>query len=110
MIAINPDTGALETGVNALNCRFKKILTTPLTSRIKRRAVGNRALSLLGKLQTPSAAMVVQNLTLEALAEPQNGLTEFKALQCIARATPSGFNVRVQGSWQGKLLEVVGDL
>ncbi|MFD2177854.1 phage baseplate protein [Veronia pacifica] len=110
MIAIDPESGRTVTGEAALLCRFKKILTTVPTSRAKRREVGNRALSLLGKRQTPTTAMIVQNLTLEALSLPVNGLTEFTATRCQANPTKTGFEVAVYGIWQGRTLTLTGAL
>ena len=104
MIAIDPQTGRTVTGAKALSCRFQKILTTEVSSRVKRRKVGNRAVARLGKNQTPSEAMIVQNLTLEALSNPVNGLTDFKGIRCQATATARGFSVAVSGTWYGEQL------
>ncbi|WP_158161235.1 phage baseplate protein [Grimontia hollisae] len=110
MIGIHPDTGRMVTGLEALSCRFRKILTTNLTSRVKRRGVGNRALSQLGKNQSPNAALIIQNLTLEALANPANGLQGFKASRCEAVSAENGFRVKVTGHWQSQQVELQGSL
>ncbi|UIP28890.1 phage baseplate protein [Photobacterium sp. TLY01] len=110
MIGIDPKTGRTVTGLQALACRFERILTTQVSSRIKRRGVGNRAIAYLGKLQDPTTAMIVQNLTLEALASPVNGLQSFKASQCRAVPTGKGFRVEVTGHWQGQPFTLKGGL
>ncbi|MEZ8095782.1 phage baseplate protein [Photobacterium swingsii] len=110
MIAIDPHTGLELTGVAALSRRFERVLTTPVISRVKRRGVGNRALSFLGKMQNPSTAMIVQNLTLEAVARPINGLSEFNATRCIAKPSPTGFKVAVHGTWRGEPLILKGSV
>ncbi|OOF25050.1 phage baseplate protein [Salinivibrio proteolyticus] len=110
MIAIDPNTGRTVTGAQALTCRFRRVLTTEVTSRIKRRGVGNRAISTLGKMQSPNTAMIVQNLTLEALAMPINGLTAFRATRCKATPSESGFHITVEGTWHGKPIKLEGGL
>ncbi|EKO4003690.1 phage baseplate protein [Vibrio fluvialis] len=102
MIAINQDTGLTVIGIDALTCRIKRVLTTQVTSRIKRRTFGNRAVDRLGKNQSPAEAMIIQNLSIEALTNEQNGLTGLTVSQCQAVATASGFAVAVVGSWQGE--------
>lgn len=110
MIGIDPKTGRTVTGYDALQCRFARILTTQVTSRVKRRNVGNRAVERLGKNQSPTEAMVVQNLTLEALANEANGLTDFQASRCTVTNGSKGFLVAVTGSWQGDTLTLSGEL
>lgn len=110
MMAIDPINGRTVFGVAALSCRFRRILTTELSSRIKRRGIGNRALSQLGQMQNPNAALIVQNLTLESLANAANGLTDFKATRCIAIPKKTGFNVVVEGAWGGKKITLKGDI
>ncbi len=106
MIGIDPKTGRTVTGASALSCRFAKVLTTTVSSRVKRRGVGNRAVARLGKQQTPTEAMIVQNLTLEALANPLNGLTDYQGIQCQAVPTANGFKVNVSGTWRGDHLQL----
>ena len=106
MVGIDPHTGKTLTGLAALHRRFERVLTTKITSRVKRRGVGNRAIDYLGKMQNPNTAMIVQNLTLQALAESINGLLEFKASQCIARPTDTGFHIRVYGTWRGENITI----
>ncbi|CAG9001773.1 MAG: hypothetical protein CENE_03800 [Candidatus Celerinatantimonas neptuna] len=110
MIGIDPKTGKTVTGYDALQCRFARILTTPVTSRVKRRAIGNWAVERVGQIQSPAEAMIVQNLTLEALANEANGLTEFKAMHCTATQGSKGFLVTVEGIWQGDSLTLSGAL
>ncbi|PTO77562.1 phage baseplate protein [Vibrio splendidus] len=110
MIGIDPKTGKTVTGASALNCRFAKVLTTEVSSRIKRRGVGNRAVSRLGKQQTPTESMIVQNLTLEALSNPLNGLTDYQGIQCQAIPHLNGFRVKVSGTWRGEPLQLSGAL
>lgn len=110
MIGIDPKTGKTVHGVDALSCRFARILTTPVTSRIKRRLVGNRAVERVGQIQSPAEAMIVQNLTLEALVNEANGLSEFEATQCVASEGGDGFLVSVTGTWKGQPLTMSGDL
>ncbi|WP_318438153.1 phage baseplate protein [Photobacterium leiognathi] len=106
MIGIDPKTGKTVTGIAALTCRFERILTTQMTSRIKRRQIGNKAIARLGRMQSPTEAMIVQNLSLEALANPVNGLIAFKAKQCQAISRDAGFLVVVRGLWQGNDIEL----
>lgn len=101
MIAIDQDTGLTVTGIDALKCRIKRVLTTQVTSRIKRRTFGNRAIDRLGNNQNPAEAMIIQNLSIDALTNEQNGLTGLTVSQCQAVATATGFAVAVVGSWQG---------
>ncbi|MGF1684817.1 phage baseplate protein [Photobacterium minamisatsumaniensis] len=108
MIGIDPQTGRTVNGTAALQCRFERVLTTSITSRAKRRTVGNRAIERLGNIQSPTEAMILQNLTLEALANPANGLTSFTAKLCRAESGKNGFYVRVSGEWNGKPLELKG--
>ncbi len=110
MMAIDPINGRTVYGVAALSCRFRRILTTELTSRIKRRGIGNRALLQLGQMQNPNAALIVQNLTLESLANPANGLSDFKATRCVAMASDGGFKVVVKGIWRTKEITLKGDI
>ncbi|MFA0690626.1 phage baseplate protein [Vibrio splendidus] len=110
MMAVDPITGKTLYGFEALKRRFIRFLTTQVSSRVKRRKYGNPALETLGKLQTPRTAMIVQNLTLEGLAEPQCGLVEFKAERCIAKASGNGFKVQVFGKWNGQALQLEGEL
>ncbi len=110
MIGIDPHTGLEITGMTALSRRFERVLTTPEVSRVKRRGVGNRALNFLGKMQNPSTAMIVQNLTLEAVARPINGLVDFKATRCMAKPSPRGFTVALQGTWHGEPLTLKGQV
>ncbi|MDZ5515892.1 GPW/gp25 family protein [Vibrio fluvialis] len=104
MIAINQDTGLTVTGIDALTCRIKRVLTTQVTSRIKRRTFGNRAVDRLGNNQSPAEAMIIQNLSIEALSDDQNGLAGLAVSQCQAVATATGFAVAVVGTWQGEPL------
>ncbi|MFM2477369.1 phage baseplate protein [Celerinatantimonas sp. MCCC 1A17872] len=110
MIGIDPKTGKMVSGYDALQCRFARILTTQVTSRVKRREVGNPAVERLGKNQSPAEAMVVQNLTLAALANEANGLSEFQATSCTATNGSKGFLVTVEGTWQGDALTLSGVL
>lgn len=110
MLGIDPKTGRTVTGLAALSCRFARILTTPLTSRVKRRQVGNRAVARLGENQSPTEAMIVQNLTLEALANEANGLTAFHATRCQVTRGHNGFRVTVEGEWHGQPLTLSGTL
>ncbi|MDW6016773.1 phage baseplate protein [Vibrio plantisponsor] len=104
MIAIDQDNGLTVTGISALKCRIKRVLTTQVTSRIKRRTFGNRAVDRLGNNQNPAEAMIIQNLSIDALTNEQNGLTGLTVSQCQAVATATGFAVAVVGSWQGEPL------
>ncbi len=104
MIAIDQDTGLTVTGIDALKCRIKRVLTTQVTSRIKRRTFGNRAVDRLGKNQNPAEAMIIQNLSIDALTNEQNGLTGLTISQCQASTTATGFLVAVTGTWQGEPL------
>ena len=104
MIAIDQDTGLTVTGIDALKCRIKRVLTTQVTSRIKRRTFGNRAVDRLGNNQNPAEAMIIQNLSIDALTNEQNGLTGLTVSQCQAVETATGFAVAVIGSWQGEPL------
>ncbi|MCD9523725.1 phage baseplate protein [Photobacterium carnosum] len=106
MIGIDPKTGETVTGIAALTCRFERILTTQMTSRIKRRQIGNKVIARLGRMQSPTEAMIVQNLSLEALANPANGLIHFQAKQCQAISSDTGFSVRVKGVWRGNDIEL----
>ena len=110
MIGIDPQTGKTVIGAGALRCRIAKVLTTEVSSRVKRRGVGNRAVSRLGKQQTPTEAMIVQNLTLEALSNPLNGLTDYQGIQCQAISHLNGFKVNVSGTWRGEPLQLMGVL
>ena len=110
MMDIDPENGRTLFGLDALSCRLRRILTTELTSRIKRREIGNRALGQLGQMQNPNSALIVQNLTLEALANSANGLTDFKATRCIASPGESGFSVSVSGVWARKEITLKGDI
>ncbi|HFQ4959203.1 TPA: phage baseplate protein [Vibrio vulnificus] len=110
MIGIDPQTGLTVSGESALSCRFARVLTTEVSTRVKRRGVGNRAVARLGKQQTPTEAMIVQNLTLEALSKPDNGLTDYQGIRCQATPTDRGFLVKVSGSWRGELLELSASL
>ncbi|WP_060990866.1 hypothetical protein [Aliivibrio sp. EL58] len=110
MIGIDPKTGKTVTGFEALKRRFIRILTTEISSRVKRRKVGNPALRCLGKLQTPQTTLIIQNLTLSAFTEHQNGLSEFKATQCIAQPTATGYSIKVIGKWKGNQLKLEGEL
>ncbi|WED23076.1 phage baseplate protein [Vibrio sp. JC009] len=105
MIGVDPDTGKTVTGLAALACRFQKILTTQVTSRIKRRGFGNRAVERLGKNQTPNEAMIVQNLSIEALTNPVNGVIDYEVKRCQAVMGTNGFKIRVHGQWQGQPFE-----
>ncbi len=104
MIAIDQDTGLTVTGIDALKCRIKRVLTTQVTSRIKRRTFGNRAVDRLGNNQKPAEAMIIQNLSIDALTNEQNGLIGLTISQCQAVETATGFAVAVVGSWQGEPL------
>ncbi|GEM77187.1 phage baseplate protein [Vibrio sagamiensis] len=110
MMGIDPQSGKAVSGASAINCRFAKVLTTAIHSRVKRRGVGNRAVSRLGKQQTPTEAMIVQNLTLEALSNPLNGLTDYQGIQCRAIPHLNGFRVKVSGTWRGEPLQLSGVL
>ncbi|MGD8109382.1 phage baseplate protein [Vibrio sp. TRT 17S01] len=105
MISVDPDTGRTVYGLAALACRFKRILTTQVSSRVKRREFGNRAVERIGKNQSPSEAMVIQNLSIEALTNPACGATDYVVTQCQAIAGDTGFLIKVSGDWQGKPFE-----
>lgn len=104
MIAINQDTGKTVTGLSALSCRIKRVLTTQVGSRVKRRAFGNRAIDRLGKNQSNAEAMVIQNLSIEALTDEKNGLSGLTIDQCTAAASSAGFVVSIAGAWNGEPL------
>ncbi|MBY7899931.1 phage baseplate protein [Vibrio fluvialis] len=104
MIAIDQNSGRTVTGIEALKCRVRRVLTTPITSRIKRRTFGNRAIDRLGYNQSPYEAMIVQNLSIEALTNERNQLLGLSVEQCLAMATPTGFSVSIVGQWQGEPL------
>lgn len=104
MIAIDQDTGFTVTGIDALKCRIKRVLTTQVTSRIKRRTFGNRAVDRLGNNQNPAEAMIIQNLSIEALTDEQNGLAGLTVSQCQAVTSSTGFAVNVVGAWNGEPL------
>ncbi|PMJ90293.1 phage baseplate protein [Vibrio sp. 10N.261.55.A7] len=106
MIAIDQDTGLTVTGIKALSCRIKRVLTTKVGSRVKRRALGNRAVERLGKNQSPSEALIVQNLSIEALTNTNNQLEGLTVEQCLASSTSTGFVVKVVGKWQGEPLKM----
>ncbi len=110
MIGVDPKTGKTVKGFEALKRRFIRILTTEITSRVKRRKVGNPALRYLGKMQSPQATLIVQNLTLSAFTQSQNGLSEFKATQCIASPTDTGYSIAVSGIWKGTQLKLEGEI
>lgn len=110
VIGIDPKTGQTVTGLSALSCRFSRILTTPVASRVKRRGVGNRAVARVGRLQSEAEAMIIQNLTLEALANQANGLTDFAATKCQVKQGEQGFTVTVYGRWQGQSIVLKGGL
>ncbi|MBY7667265.1 MULTISPECIES: phage baseplate protein [Vibrio] len=102
MIAINQETGLTVTGLEALGCRVKRVLTTQVGSRIKRRTFGNRAIERLGKNQSPSEGMIVQNLSIAALTDANNQLVGLVIEQCQAIPTARGFLVTVVGKWNGE--------
>lgn len=110
IVAVDQDTGRTVYGLDALACRFKRVLTTQMNERVKRRQFGNRALNRLGKNQTPHEAMIVQNLSIEALMNPHCGLPGVVIERCKATATDQGFQVKVWGSWQGQDIELSTNL
>lgn len=104
MIGIDPHSGFELSDSRLLQRRFERVLTTQVTSRIKRRGFGNRAIERLGKNQSPDEALVIQNLSFEAVALEVNGLTEFEATNCTVVSRPNGFLITMAGSWKGETL------
>ncbi|EKO3598875.1 phage baseplate protein [Vibrio metschnikovii] len=104
ILAIDQETGRTLTGLDALSCRIKRVLTTQVGSRVKRRNIGNRAINRLGKNQNPSEALIVQNLSIEALTNANNQLAGLTVEQCQATPTASGFAVSVIGKWNGEAI------
>lgn len=106
MMAIDQDTGFTVYGLDALSCRVKRVLSTKVGSRVKRRAVGNRAIDRLGKNQNPSEALIVQNLSIEALTNTHNQFDGLTIEQCIAKPNGAGFVVSIIGAWKGEPLKL----
>lgn len=110
MIGIDPHSGFELSDSRLLQRRFERVLTTAVSSRIKRRGFGSRAIERLGKNQTPDEALIIQNLSLEALALEVNGLTEFEATSCTVKNQALGFLVTMSGSWKGQPLVLTVEL
>lgn len=110
MIGIDPHSGFELSDSRLLQRRFERVLTTQLTSRIKRRGFGNRTIERLGKNQSPDEALIVQNLSLEAVALEVNGLTEFHATHCMVSPQSNGFLVTMKGDWKGEPLVLTAEL
>lgn len=110
MIGIDPHSGFELSDSRLLQRRFERVLTTQVTSRIKRRGFGNRAIERLGKNQSPDEALIVQNLSLEAVALEINGLTQFVATDCIVTPRANGFLVTMKGDWKGETLELIAEI
>lgn len=110
MIGIDPHSGFELNDSRLLQRRFERVLTTQVTSRIKRRGFGNRAIERLGKNQSPDEALIIQNLSLEAVALDVNGLTEFTAKTCTVTSQANGFLVSISGDWQGEPLVLKAEL
>lgn len=110
MIGIDPESGAEISGALLLQKRFSRVVTTYVDSRIKNRGFGNRGLMMLGKNQSPNNAMVIQNLTIEALSLPINCLTELEVKQCIASPRDDGFTITIIAAWQGETLTLTSRL
>ncbi|HDZ9327792.1 phage baseplate protein [Vibrio anguillarum] len=110
IVGIDQESGLTVTGLTALSCRIKRVLTTQVGSRVKRRALGNRAIERLGKNQSPSEALIVQNLSIEALTNPNNQLTGLTIEQCQATPTARGFVVSVVGKWNGEAIRTSVDV
>ncbi|MFV0449794.1 MAG: phage baseplate protein [Vibrio sp.] len=110
MIGIDPHSGFELNDSRLLQRRFERVLTTQVTSRIKRRGFGNRAIERLGKNQSPDEALIIQNLSLEAVALEINGLTEFDATSCVVTSRTNGFLVTMSGSWKGEPLVLKAEL
>lgn len=106
MIGIDQETGKTVYNLDALRCRIKRVLTTQLTERVKRRKIGNRALSRLGRNQTPYEALIVQNLSIEALTNPHSHIKDVVIVRCKATPNSNGFRVQVWGSWNGEPFDV----
>lgn len=110
MIDIHPDTGATITGRELLYHRFKRLVSTQVADRIKRRFFGNPAIDYLGDINNPHTENIIQNLTFKALSEPANGLTDFKATACSVDRTSTGFVINVSGVWNGESLQLGGPI
>ncbi|WP_417536393.1 hypothetical protein [Methylophaga sp.] len=110
MIGIDPHSGFELSDSRLLQRRFERVLTTQVTSRIKRRGFGNRAIERLGKNQTPDEALIIQNLSFEAVALEVNGLTEFSATDCIVTSQLNGFLVTMKGDWKGEPIELTAEI
>lgn len=110
MIGIDPHSGFELNDSRLLQRRFERVLTTQVTSRIKRRGFGNRAIERLGKNQSPDEALIIQNLSLEAVALEINGLTEFAATSCKVSQQSDGFLVSMSGDWKGEPLVLTAEL
>lgn len=87
-----------------LSAELNEYSPAQVTSRIKRRTFGNRAVDRLGNNQNPAEAMIIQNLSIEALTDEQNGLTGLTVSQCQAVTSSTGFAVNVVGAWNGEPL------
>ncbi|CED71547.1 putative uncharacterized phage protein [Aliivibrio wodanis] len=106
MIGIDQETGRTVYHFDALACRIKRVLTTQLTERVKRRKFGNRALHRLGKNQSPHEALIVQNLSIEALTNCHCQLDGLSVTRCKAIVTNTGFQVQIWAKWKGEQIEV----
>lgn len=77
-MGMNNTTGQRIEGVAWLRQRLADVLTTPLGSRVMHRDYGSRLFELMDQPMSPRWRVQVFAATAEAIANPVNGLPDFK--------------------------------
>lgn len=101
MIGMDRRTGRTISGTQQLASRLQQVFTTQRASRNRRRAFGCQLPSLLSHNVNLSLLLTAKAEMFDALADPNNGCSDFSAHNIQLQATEAGFIAELQGRYRG---------
>lgn len=110
MLGMDAKTGRTIRGVEQLASRLQQLFTTLLGSRYRRRAVGCNVPKYLGVNADLDMALMMKADMFDAMAEPSNGITDFRPKHIDIQPASAGFFVFVSGHYDGEYVEVKVDV
>jgi len=110
-MAMNNTTGKHIEGVAWLKQRLTDVMTTPLGTRVMRRGYGSELFDLIDQPMTARWLVQVYAATAKAVANPINGLPDFKLMRVNATRNVDGqADIDMWGVYvpTGELLKIEG--
>lgn len=101
MIGMDRRTGRTISGVAQLASRLQQVFTTQLGARNRRRRFGSNVPAKLGHNVNPVLLLTAKAEMFDALADPANGCTDFRARNIQLQATDTGFVAELSGRYTG---------